>query len=245
MEGVFLLRQYHFSVPPCSSYRLYAALLSLLPPDFGDLTHRQQITPIAQYYADGVWTVSLLGSACEQVAAPVLEHLDALPLRSGTAPVTLRSVRRVEDVEELFAAPVARNGVLTFQTPTAFKSKGEYQLLPVQQLVVQNLVLRWNACLGDECPLDIAPDALQTLAEGLVYQNIQLSSHSYPLKGQSIPGVTGWLNIKNRLNGFSAVLTNVLLQFAAFSGVGIKTTLGMGGVTWQPVDPQRKEVSFP
>ena len=51
------------------------------------------------------------------------------------------------------------------------------------------------------------------------------------INGQSIPGFTGELTLKCRLDGFHLTMANLLLHFAPYAGVGIKTALGMGGVT--------------
>ena len=39
------------------------------------------------------------------------------------------------------------------------------------------------------------------------------------------------LTLKCRLDGFHLTMANLLLHFAPYAGVGIKTALGMGGVT--------------
>ena len=36
--------------------------------------------------------------------------------------------------------------------------------------------------------------------------------------------------LENKSEGFHRLLTDALLQFSAYAGVGVKTTLGMGGV---------------
>ena len=68
------------------------------------------------------------------------------------------------------------------------------------------------------------------LAQDLRCCGLQLRDLNYRLKGQAIPGVVGTITLENRLEGFPAQLAHALLTFATFSGVGIKTTLGMGGV---------------
>lgn len=45
----------------------------------------------------------------------------------------------------------------------------------------------------------------------------------------------GDLTLENRLGGFHRELAEALLSFADFAGVGIKTTLGMGGVEHIPL----------
>ena len=39
------------------------------------------------------------------------------------------------------------------------------------------------------------------------------------------------MTLDNRLSGFHRELVGALLTFAGYAGVGIKTSLGMGGVT--------------
>ena len=68
------------------------------------------------------------------------------------------------------------------------------------------------------------------MAEGILCSRLCLQDDHYRLKRQTIPGFIGTLLLENRLSGFHAQLANVLLLFAGYAGVGIKTTLGMGGV---------------
>ena len=71
---------------------------------------------------------------------------------------------------------------------------------------------------------------MEALAVGLRPRSFGLHDQTYYLKGNSIPGFVGELTLENRLDGFHRELANALLYFADFAGVGIKTTLGMGGV---------------
>ena len=50
------------------------------------------------------------------------------------------------------------------------------------------------------------------------------------MKGNCIYGFGGHLNIKNNMTGFHKELADALLLFSQYSGIGIKTALGMGGV---------------
>ena len=42
---------------------------------------------------------------------------------------------------------------LRFQTPTAFKSRGQYVNLPTTRLLMQSLVQKWNGSFLD-CPIE-------------------------------------------------------------------------------------------
>ena len=95
---------------------------------------------------------------------------------------------------------------------------------------MQSLIKKWNGCILD-CPIeDEDGQGLEALAAGLRPRSFRLYSRDYVLKGSPIPGVVGELTLENRLEGFHRELADALLCFAPFSGVGIKTTLGMGGV---------------
>ena len=138
----------------------------------------------------------------------------------------------VHDVDELFARAARQEGrhALRFQTPTAFKSRGQYVNLPTTRLLIQSLVQKWNGSFLD-CPIeDEDGQGVETLAAGLRWRGFQLRDQTYRLKGSAIPGFVGRAVVENRLSGFHRQLADALLLFSGYSGVGIKTALGMGGV---------------
>lgn len=144
-----------------------------------------------------------------------------------------RSSHMLCSADELFALAAQGNSQLhrlRFCTPTCFKSVGQYLPLPTTRLIVQSLMKKWNGCIS-ECPIeDEDGQGMETLAAGLRPRDFQLRSRTYYLKGNSIPGFVGELTLENRLDGFHRELADALLLFADFAGIGIKTTLGMGGV---------------
>ena len=241
-----MLTQYQLTLcpeQPCRprvewAYPLYAALLARTPGDFAGRVHQDGVTPVSQYLTGTEqalrWTVSLLGEESERTLSPVLERLDCIRLERDR--VTLRTeridCRTIRDVDGLFAcsagaAPLHR---LCFVTAGCFKSRGQYLPLPTARLIVQSLMKQWNGCIPD-CPIeDEDGQGMEALAAGLRPRSFQLYSRDYVLKGSPIPGFVGELTLENRLEGFHRELANALLCFASFSGVGIKTTLGMGGV---------------
>lgn len=241
-----MLTQYCLSLKPDATarpsaewaYRLYAALLSQAPVGFAETAHADAVTPVSQFLSVGTsgpprWTVNLLGKRSEDVLSDVLEGMQELMLeRGGRVLITERCHRTVSDVDELFN--LARQGSslhhLDFRTPTAFKSKGRYLNLPTTRLVLQSLIHKWNGSITD-CPIEDEDGAgLDALAAGIFCESFCLRNRIYYLKGCSIPGFTGSLVLENRLEGFHRLLADALLQFSTFAGVGIKTTLGMGGV---------------
>lgn len=232
------------AVPPESewAYPLYAALLEQLPKTVAESQHIGDRTPISQFLRcdpDGTmrWHVSLLGTAAEDVIAPVLETNKVYHLRklNTVLQVTDRRKVTISSVEDLLTEPHKQKRKLRFCTPTAFKSRGEYELLPTPERMLQNLVRQWNVCVP-ECSIeDEDNEGIFMLTRDLRCCGLELKDRTYRLKGHPIPGIMGTLTLDNRYQGFLAQLVNGLLTFATFAGVGIKTTLGMGGIIEEPL----------
>ena len=241
-----MLTQYQLTLFPDRScrprpewgYRLYAALLEEVPASFGAGAHRDGVTPVSQFLTirddSLLWTVSLLGEDSESALCPVLERAERFHLQKDGVVLSVqgRQVKKIPDVDELLARGAAHSGThrLRFCTATAFKSRGQYLNLPTGRLIVQSLIKKWNGCFPD-CPIeDDGGEGMEALAAGLRCKQFQLRDRMYYLKGSSIPGFVGELTLENRLGGFHRQLAGALLLFSAYAGIGIKTTLGMGGV---------------
>ena len=231
-----MIHSYQFRLsaplPATAAYPLYAAMLERAPREFAARLHESTVTPVSQYVRGDLWQVSLFGAGSIETLSPILEGLDEVFLRRDRTRVTLEQAgfRRIDSVNDLLERPVWDRGSLSFRTPTAFKSAGVYQLLPTQRLVLQSLILKWNGCFGDVCPIEDDGGGLEALAEGLCYRSLRLDSTEFAMKHTRIPGVLGQIAFENRLSGFHKQLANALLAFGTYSGVGIKTTLGMGGL---------------
>lgn len=254
-----LLTQYRLTLVPRTAcqprpewgYPLYAALLEQVAPDFGEALHRDGVTPLSQYLVptenpDGelLWSVTLLGPESQAYLGKQLETQRAIFLRKYQAELAIveREICPVPDVETLLEQG-GRCGPyheLQFRTATAFKSQGAYQILPSSRLILQNLIRKWNGCFPD-CPIeDSDGQGLDTLAAGLHWKAFTLSDRRYCLKKAEIPGFIGRLTLQNRLrDAFHRRLAGTLLCFANYAGIGIKTTLGMGGVEQRSFDRPR------
>ena len=231
-----MIRSYEFQLsapqPFLTAYPLYAAMLERGSPYFAAQLHNSTITPVSQYVSGNCWKVSLFGADTIHALSPVLEQMDAVYIRKTQTQLQLQlqACHSIESVDELLEQPSRRRGILHFRTPVAFKSGGAYQLLPTQRLIMQNLILKWNGCFGELCPIEDDGGGLEALANGLRYQSVQLSTHTYDMKHTQIPGVLGSIAFDSRLDGFHQQLATALLTFGCYSGLGIKTALGMGGL---------------
>ena len=117
--------------------------------------------------------------------------------------------------------------LLRFLSPCGFRSDNEYALFPSVPLILGSLRRRWNAAFPFT-PIDDS-DAFAMLAANVKITGYHLRGASFKLKGVSIPSFSGTVTLSARLSPPMLRLLRTLLSFGAFSGVGIKTALGMGG----------------
>lgn len=218
------------------TYRLYADYLKSISGEYAEKLHHDNITPISQFLKkEGsriIWTVNLLGEEAEREISPVLMTKDVYHIRYEVR-VTERECEVIEDSDMLFALAAANGKAhcLNFETAAAFKSQGRYINLPTLHLIIQNLVRKWNECFHEMQIEDTDGEGINYILSHLYCPQYHLHEKSYTIKGTCIHGFAGSMLIRNQLTGFHKELTDALLYFAGYSGMGIKTALGMGGVS--------------
>jgi CRISPR-associated endoribonuclease Cas6 len=140
----------------------------------------------------------------------------------------------------------ARDIRFRFVLPVGFRTKGQTMPLPIPTLVFDSLARRWNTFSGAPLP---------TLLDAFIDQNISITSyrgetHQITLKeGHPEIGFTGEVTyhitgrnpslekvdpelsrlLQDNFTGLAQAV-NLLADFAFYSGIGIKTTVGMGMV---------------
>lgn len=223
-------------LPPGRAYAFYSCLLSLLPREYADELHEQGETPISQCIyeeqSESYWKIHLLDQAASDVFSAVLDGLNSLSLNSGeiglelldkdtiTADTLVEAARKINS-ERFFS--------LRFLSPTAFKQAGRYSVLPDKELILHSLMNKWNTVFPSY-PLE-DEDAFQMLLDGLRISDYNLRTTRFLLKDSKIPGFIGNLRIDTNLSAPLMDIWKSLLSFSECSGIGIKTALGMGGVS--------------
>ncbi|TGY97287.1 CRISPR-associated endoribonuclease Cas6 [Petralouisia muris] len=140
----------------------------------------------------------------------------------------LFKIEKKEFMEQYYFENSDRYIQVSFQTPTAFKSQGEYVCMPTLQLIYQSLMKKYDAASDDE-----TVESGEVLEQLLEYSRIvqyQLRSSSYSVHGKRIPAFMGQMKIK--VSGPQAMVNflNLLFHFGEYTGIGIKTAMGMGAV---------------
>ncbi len=144
-------------------------------------------------------------------------HLSGVPCRLQPQVKFLNSIT----FEQLFQIPVMEAIELEFLTPTSFKQESIIQTFPLPEMVFNGLRRRWNQS---------APEALhfpETPWQAVV-SAYDLHTQVMKMQAEEI-GTVGWIRYRF-FDPDQAKAATVLSHFAIFSGVGRKTTMGMGMV---------------
>lgn len=240
-----MIRRYRFSLlqdsgqplPSFWAYRLYAWMLEQVPRIYGQELHMEGETPISQSLCfdretqQTVWTIQLLTDEMVSVFSPVLDELQYIQLRGTELQASLIGQNETDGAQLLQQArqlESERRTRLCFATATAFKSDGRYAIFPQEKWLLQSLTLKWNLICPD-MPLDDA-DAFAALEKGIHIVDYSLRTVRYPLKNVKIPSFVGNIVIESRLPAPLQEIWQLLVCLAPYTGVGIKTTLGMGSI---------------
>lgn len=242
-----MIMQYQYAVscpgspriPPFWAYRFYAWLLEQIPSDYGEWLHQQGEKPVSHFlYHDkqqdeSIWQISLLSETAVSLFNPILSNLTDIFLNSESIKVQPKGVFCVEQPQQFMQhtceqTDAPRQTKLSFLSTTTFRQNGNYTMFPQMRLILQSLINKWNLCYPEFLLMD--EDAFNLLEQGLHITDYVLRSNRFPLKATKIPGFVGSIMITSRLSAPMEELWQLLLAFAPFSGIGVKTTLGMGGV---------------
>ena len=140
---------------------------------------------------------------------------------------------KITNYEQLYSTLVAqepepvRNFQLEFLSPTSFSQNRIYLPLPVPTLLFRSWLEKWNhfshIYLGGE-------ELIDYLSNNTYLRYHQLHTRTFSVKQSSLTGFIGKirLQVPQRVDGLLANVANLLVNYASFSGTGMKTRLGMG-----------------
>ncbi len=223
------------------AYPLYAELLEGVEDSSAAMMHEKERLSLSQFLQpiDGgnsaYWNIALFGAEQMESFSARLEGRDSITLKNGGREllITERVCKTINSASELMAQSEfecdASRYCLRFISPTAYRSGGEYVFMPSPRLILRSAANMWGQIFPDNTLDD--EDALQILENGVKITGYDIKSVYFPLKGVKIPGFTGSVTLNAKLSAPILQVFKCLLALMSYTGSGIKTKLGMGGVT--------------
>ncbi len=226
---------------PIASSLMHGLLMETIDIRYADQLHTQGLHPYSQFVdnIDGhnVWTLNLLDDeSYERIALPITSLTSAhIRYKNDVIFFGKAAVTRLS-YEELFFSNRTNNHSsdmlkMEFLTPTAFKSSGRYSILPTLRQIILSISKRFDSAFGIE--FNDYTELEEAVLRELTVSHFKLESTSFSVDGARIPSFKG--SIEFRIKGEDNFRSYICMlgDFAQYSGVGIKTALGMGRVRTQ------------
>lgn len=224
----------------------HGAMIELLPDIAADMLHDNTLRPFSQYVhvlaANKLeWHIGLWDNQYAEAIAQAIMPLSTIEIKhKGLKMDIVATERKKQSVRDYFAQfftneTPCRKYELEFLTPCTHKSSGQYVLFPSTELIIQSLLMRFSAYLEEFTLED--PEAIAQLFAHLKITRYYLRSAQYYLEKTRIPGYMGRITLFIGGPEPLARLAGLLLSFAEYAGVGVKTSLGMGGCRVTQIKP--------
>ena len=216
----------------------HGALMGLLPEDYAEELHVSKRHPYTQHLErqgnEWHWVVTALNEdTAKRMLNEVLMPLEEFTIEKHqlTLQIIEKSYQEVTDQElahAFYQEQASKYITIQFVTPTAFKSNGRYVNYPDIRMMFYNIMKSYDAVRQDEKMYD--DDTLEQLVEKAVLSRYDLHSTVFSLEGVRIPAFMGRITLKMTGTQTMTNFAKMLFSYSSYSGIGIKTALGMGAI---------------
>ena len=216
---------------------MQGVLMESMEPSLAAALHKNERHPYSQYILNQngrlEWTVCTAGADIrKQVFRTLLDpdfHDIKLVHRNEKLEVVSKNdftISEEELVRQYYLGECSRYLELKFLTPTGFKQDGQYCIFPTVRLIMQSLMLKHDA--SSEESTVFSEEILEDLEKYCSIVRYHLKSTVYPVGNSKIPSFTGTIVIKVRGPQQMANFVRFLAEYGVYTGIGIKTGMGMG-----------------
>lgn len=229
---------------------LQGVLMQRIRPEYAQYLHNQGLKPYSQFLKregdESFWCVQTLNDeAYKEIIVPLfsedfgefyIEHNERVIRVVEKKLETMKLERLMEEFYEESAGRIFR---LEFITPTAFKINGKYSFYPDLSHIFLSSMNKFDAMSENNAMF--CEETLEQICEVSEIIDYHLRSTRFEMEGVKIPAFLGEIIISIKGNQTTRNFVRLLLKFAEFSGIGIKTAMGMGAVRLIPRGEEGKK----
>lgn len=217
--------------------------ISLENPMYVDKLHKSELKPFSQYlYYDKksdhwLWQVNTLNQEAEDNFSKVFENAQTIYLKHNDCKIEMNEIIKKETVsyDELtqkhyLSSEPQRKIRVHFLTTTFFNASKQHLIFPSIFHIYQNLMNRFNTFSTTIKIND--PEVLEHLLKHTEITGYRLETQHYYVEKGKIKGFQGSVDLYCSGPGTLINLADLLFDFGNYSGVGVRTALGMGGMNF-------------
>lgn len=216
----------------------HGAIMELLPYEYANQLHFSQLRPYSIHLEknNDIWylvVATMNTEAYSIIIEQTLSKIDEIYIKHDDEIIyidekIIKNISKKSITRSFYNDETRKEVEIGFVTPTAFKSKGDYVFFPKLKLIYQSLMNKYDACSDNGFLFD--SDILEELCKGSRISSYKLRSNYFQLEGVKIPAFTGSIRIRITANQTITNFINMLFEYGKYSGVGIKSSLGMGAI---------------
>lgn len=214
-------------------------LMEKIDTEYAEFLHTNGVHAYSQYVTKEEdtlkWSICTLNADAKDNIINKLLSLNikeiTLTHRNETFEVISYKVKEIGDeklISDYYFGNCSRYLTIEFITPTAFKSNGKYVIYPDFRLIFQSLMNKFDAFSTNT--ETYSEEALEAIVNYVSLSRYKLRSVSYDMEGVKIQSFIGSVTIKISGPQQMVNLLWMLAKFGEYSGVGIKTGVGMGAI---------------
>ena len=221
---------------------LHGVLMELVGTDYAGQLHEAGLRPYSQYvYFDKdrkqyIWRLSAVTvDAVNRIVRPMLEMPEKIFLKQKRGHLYLKDRTILEEtsyddlIHKFLRSDVFyTQAKLQCMSTTSFKVDKQYTIFPEAFRIYRYLLRQWNQ-FNTYGILDTT-SLLDDLESGVFIRDYNLRMGIYGLEGIKIKGFRGQIIMQFKSNMELQRALALLSYYSQFTGLGIKTALGMGGV---------------
>lgn len=226
------------------SYRqgslFHGAIIEILNSDYADELHRSQLHPYSQYLENDstgnvYWVVNCTNrKASDNILSPLLK-LDSVFIKKLNREIrfvdkTYREDEYQKFTESFYNERASKYIDLKIKSPLSFKKNDEYTIFPDLRNFYKSLMNKYDEAMRESDSTIFDLSTLNELCEKTRIIRYNLRSCGFPLEGVVIPSFCGSISLKISAPQTLINFAHMLFRFGEYSGIGIKTSMGMGAV---------------
>ncbi len=220
------------------SSNMQGILMEQIDAGYAARLHEHGLKPYSQYLLIGKekeWIVkTCTEEAYEEVILPLASQqftqfvIEKKNISIKIKEKQIKTVDKNDLLNEFYSVGGSRYLNLEFLTPASFKSHGRYVIMPDTRYIYQSLMNKYSVSSDGMDMYD--EEALEQLADSSSIIQYRLRSTFFSAEGVKIPSFKGEVCIKVSGTDTMARYARLLARFGEYSGVGIKTAMGMGAL---------------
>ena len=227
---------------------LHGVLMELVGTDYAGQLHEAGLRPYSQYvYFDKdrkqyIWRLSAVtADAVNRIVRPMLEMPEKIFLKQKRGHLYIKDRTILEEtfyydlIHKFLRSDVFyTQAKLQCMSTTSFKVDKQYTIFPEAFRIYRYLLRQWNqfSAFG---AMD-TDSLLGGLESGVFIRDYNLRMGVYALEGVKIRGFRGQVVMQFKRNAELQRVLALLSYYSQFTGLGIKTALGMGGVKCEVIE---------